>query len=203
MFVIVVYRVDYAYMKRIFAIIMCLAPLPATHLQAQQPFSDIRQAVVTTALSLEGSPYRYGGTGEKGFDCSGFVRTVFLRNNIVLPHSSRAQYNDCTPITLDEACAGDLIFFDVRGRGISHVGIYLGERRFIHAATSIGRVCISSLDEPYWKIRFYAVARRISVQNSGNTESNAPSRELSMPGDVKKPVTEEKTGSNVENSLNR
>lgn len=190
-------------MKRIGVIFLCLAFLPAAHIEAQQSSGDIRQAVVATALSLQGSPYRYGGTGEKGFDCSGFVRTVFLRSNIVLPHSSRAQYNDCTPITLDEACAGDLVFFDVRGRGISHVGIYLGERRFIHAATSIGRVCISSLDEPYWKIRFYAVARRISVQNSRNTENDGPSNGSFISGDVKKSVTGNETGFNVENGLNR
>ncbi len=144
---------------------MALTPLLSIFILAQEYPCDIRQSLVKTALSLEGTPYRYGGTTDKGFDCSGFVRTVFMRNNIVLAHSSLAQYRDSTPVSIDDALAGDLIFFDVRGRGISHVGIYLGERRFIHAATKIGKVCISSIDEPYWRTRFFAITRKIPGDN--------------------------------------
>ena len=157
-------------MKRI--IIMSLTPFFAVYLLAQEHPRDIRQSLVKTAMSLEGTPYRYGGMSEKGFDCSGFVRTVFMRNNIVLPHSSLAQYRESTLVSLEEARPGDLIFFDVRGKGISHVGIYLGERRFIHAATKIGKVCISSIDEPYWKTRFFAVTRKIPGDDPSDTGIN-------------------------------
>ena len=147
-------------MRQILLILMCLAPF-SDYLNAQEHLSDLHRALVVTALSLEGTPYRYGGTTDKGIDCSGFVMAVYLRHNIVLPHSSSAQYKECTDIDLADACAGDLVFFNIRGRGVSHVGICLGNHRFIHAATSIGRVCISSLDEPYWKVRFHAAGRRI------------------------------------------
>ena len=157
-------------MRFFLVFLLCLAPL--FFLSGEENGDNLRRSIVETALSLEGTPYRYGGTGTGGFDCSGYVREVYMRHSISLPHSSRAQYRDCTPVAIEDACPGDLVFFDVRGKGISHVGIYLGNRRFIHAATTIGKVCISSLDDSSWKGRFYGAGSCLVSLDSGNGKKN-------------------------------
>ncbi len=120
-----------------------------------------RQLLADFALSLRGIRYRRGGHDPRtGFDCSGFVRYVFrqmLREE--LPHSSVAQYQGGAKVTQDEMKPGDLVFFRIQGKRISHVGIYLEEGRFIHAPSSGKHIAISRLDEPYWAHRF-AGARR-------------------------------------------
>lgn len=112
------------------------------------------------AASLLGRPYRYGSdTG--AFDCSGFVRHVFGEFGVELPHSSRAQFALGDAVGRDELRPGDLVFFrSGRGRAVNHVGIYLGDDRFLHAARHKGRVMISSLSEAYYE-RTFAGARRL------------------------------------------
>ena len=110
-----------------------------------------------------GIPYIRGGATEKGFDCSGFVRKVYMEFfGIDLPHQSSSQSSlpFMQKVTKDDLITGDLIFFSTTGKNkrISHVGIYLSDGRFIHAAK--GGVTISSLDNSYWKARFY-VAKRV------------------------------------------
>jgi len=114
-----------------------------------------------------GIPYRKGGTTEKGFDCSGFVREIYKEYfGIDLPHGSTSQssLSFMERVTKDELITGDLVFFSTTGKNkrINHVGIYLSDGRFIHAAK--GGVTISSLDNSYWKARFY-VAKRIESSN--------------------------------------
>ncbi len=104
--------------------------------------------------------YRYAGRDEKGFDCSGFVTTVF--NNlfeIKLPRSSRDMFNIGKEIPKEKLQIGDLVLF--RPPGYSHVGIYLGDGIFIHSSTEEG-VTKSSLDSTYWK-KYYRTSRRISI----------------------------------------
>jgi hypothetical protein len=110
-----------------------------------------------------GIPYRRGGSTEKGFDCSGFVRQVYSEFfGLDLPHQSRSQSSlpFMQKITKDELITGDLIFFATgkKQKKINHVGIYLSDGRFIHAAK--GGVTVSSLDSSYWKARFF-VAKRV------------------------------------------
>ena len=106
-----------------------------------------------------GEPYHYGGTSRKGWDCSGFVRTMYHRSlNIDLPHSSAAMHQSCTPVPLSHARPGDLVFFKIRPKRISHVGIYVGNNKFIHASRSDG-VVITSLDDPYYRHRFVGLRR--------------------------------------------
>jgi cell wall-associated NlpC family hydrolase len=115
------------------------------------------------AESQAGVAYRRGGADpEKGFDCSGFVRYVFDHvEGLDLPHSSRAMSLIGSRIKLAELKPGDLVFFRIMRHNISHVGIYLGNNRFIHAAsTRTGSVMISDLTEGYWARRF-TLARRI------------------------------------------
>ena len=92
-------------------------------------------SLIQTALLCRGDRYTRGGTSRGGFDCSGFTRYIFAKYGIVLPHSSAAQSQMGTAVSRGELQAGDLVFFQTNRRGISHVGIYVGDNRFVHAAT--------------------------------------------------------------------
>jgi cell wall-associated NlpC family hydrolase len=125
-----------------------------------QPPPDA-SATVDYALRLQGTPYRYGGEEpESGFDCSGFVQHVYARHGVKLPRTSREMAERLPKIPLEQCEIGDLLFFHVAGKPFSHVGLYLGEERFIHApSTRSGSVKISSLKQSYWRKRL-AGARR-------------------------------------------
>ncbi len=115
------------------------------------------------ALGLVGTPYRTAGADPRvGFDCSGFV--VFVYRDVfglALPRSTDAQYGmDLRSPRRAALQTGDLVFFDTGGNGISHVGIYVGEGRFVHAPNHGGRVRLDHLDDRYWKSRFRG-ARRV------------------------------------------
>ncbi len=140
-------------------------PDPPPPPQAVHPGSEI----VMRALGLAGVRYRYGGSSPStGFDCSGFVRWVYREvYGVELPRSSGAMaVIDRPAVALDELKAGDLVFFHIRGRRISHVGIYIGDGRFVHAPRRGGRVRVDALDNSYWKRR-YAGARRVIDDASG------------------------------------
>lgn len=119
--------------------------------------------VAFRALGLVGTPYRSAGTDPAvGFDCSGFV--VYVYRDVLglqLPRTTHAQYDFPSRHTRRNALAtGDLVFFDTSGRGVSHVGIYVGEGRFVHAPNRGGHVRLDHLDDRYWKQR-YLGARRV------------------------------------------
>lgn len=103
-------------------------------------------------------PYSYGGTTRKGVDCSGFVQNIFAATyRIQLPRTTREQRDITVPVNTTELKEGDLLFYDTRG-GVSHVGIYLQNNKFVHASTS-GGVMISDMSEPYWSRRFLGAGR--------------------------------------------
>lgn len=105
-----------------------------------------------------GTPYRYGGSTHKGVDCSAFSSTLISSvYGVQLPRTARDQYGVCEKLREDDLKEGDLVFFNTRG-GISHVGVSLGGKYFVHASTSNG-VMISSLDEDYYSRRFVAGGR--------------------------------------------
>lgn len=109
-----------------------------------------------------GVRYRYGGTDVAGMDCSGFVSRVFLDAlDVKLPRSSSAQAKVGVAVSKANLQFGDLVFFKIRRNRISHVGIYVGDRNFVHASTKLG-VVVSSLEESYYK-RTYATARRLGA----------------------------------------
>jgi cell wall-associated NlpC family hydrolase len=119
-------------------------------------------AVLMRAISLVGTPYRYGGnTPEGGFDCSGLVNYVFRDMlDLQLPRTSRALAGYQGPrIPADRLATADLVFFG-RGGSVTHVGIYVGEGRFVHAPTSGGTVRLDRLDGHYWRDN-YSGARRV------------------------------------------
>ena len=118
-----------------------------------------------TALGLVGAPYRYGGTDpQRGFDCSGLVNHVFRQAaNTAIPRDTAGQAAASRRISNRGLQLGDLVFFNTLGRANSHVGIYIGDRRFVNAPSSGGRVRIDSLDSPYFSKRFTS-ARSLFAQ---------------------------------------
>ena len=121
------------------------------------------KTVLQRAFALLGTPYRWGGTSpERGFDCSGLVGYVFRTIGVDLPRVSRAMAHEGTAITDRNALAeGDLVFFGKRGK-VDHVGIYVGEGKFLHAPRTGRDVTVSSLTSGYWSQK-YLQARRIAA----------------------------------------
>ncbi|MEO1784791.1 C40 family peptidase [Thermodesulfobium sp. 4217-1] len=114
---------------------------------------DLRQEIIRTALHLKGVSYRWGGTTPSGFDCSGFVQYVFRINGISIPRDADSQYYDGDKISTSDLKPGDLVFFQTYESGPSHVGIYIGDNRFIHAAYH-GGIMVDSLNESYYAERY-------------------------------------------------
>jgi len=122
------------------------------------------QRLVEQAMTYLGTPYRSGGTSRRGLDCSGLVGAVYGEQGLDLPRTAVEQYREGAPIVESDLRPGDLVFFrDTYKRGISHVGIYLGDGRFIHAAGHRRGVVVSELSRPYYRSR-YAGARRLAAQ---------------------------------------
>lgn len=115
--------------------------------------------VVKTAMSLQGVPYRNGGSDPKGFDCSGLVQYVFGRHGVALPREVREQAQLGQEIRLVGIEPGDLIFFAIDGSGPSHVGLAVGGDEFVHAPSSRGRVRVEKFSAPYWSRRIVTVRR--------------------------------------------
>jgi cell wall-associated NlpC family hydrolase len=118
--------------------------------------SALRAEIVETAESFLGLPYQWGGsTAEKGFDCSGLAMAVYQLNGLDLPRSSRQQFEDGTPVSREELAKGDLVFFAISGDGkVSHVGIYIGDGRFVHAPGRGKTVRLDFLSDVYYQARY-------------------------------------------------
>jgi cell wall-associated NlpC family hydrolase len=121
---------------------------------------DYRSRIVRRALSYRGARYRSGGTGRSGFDCSGFTRHIFMKSGVALPHSSSAQAHVGSAVPKSNLRKGDLVFFHTYRRGISHVGVYIGNGKFVHASNHFGGVKTDSLSSDYYRSR-YRCARRV------------------------------------------
>jgi hypothetical protein len=120
----------------------------------------LRNEIVETARRFIGLPYQWGASSpDHGFDCSGFTMAVYRINGLNLPRMSKEQYRIGIPIKKDQLKSGDLVFFATsRGKKVSHVGIYTGDNKFIHAPGKGRRICAASLSKRYFKTR-YAGAR--------------------------------------------
>lgn len=128
------------------------------------PLSDtwgIRHGLVQTALAYRGSRYVRGGTSPRGFDCSGFVKFLYAKLGVKLPHDTRALYKVGKSVAKADLQPGDILFFvNTYRRGLSHVGMYIGEGKFIHASTRRTGVRVDYLNADYYK-RHYIGAKRI------------------------------------------
>lgn len=115
-----------------------------------------------TAYSFLGARYRFGGNSRTALDCSSFIQQVFRDHNVNLPRTAREQFYVGSVVPRGDLKKGDLVFFQTYAHFPSHVGIYLGNRKMIHASSRDRRVVISSMDTPYYLSRFLG-ARRIGV----------------------------------------
>lgn len=139
------------------------------HPAARREVPDLSSAppVLGTAVSMLGVPYRFGGSSRNGIDCSGLTRAAFSAVGVDLPHSARAQFTIGDRVAADELQPGDLVFFRTYRRGASHVGIYIGDEKFIHAARRAGRVRIDRLSNRYFRQRYLGARRLVDWPSPG------------------------------------
>jgi cell wall-associated NlpC family hydrolase len=124
--------------------------------------SKLAAQLTRSALRFLGVPYVFGGTSTSGFDCSGYVQHVFAMLGISLPRTADAQF-DVGHRIIGGMRPGDLVFFQTYTAGASHVGIYLGHDKFVHASSSQG-VTVSSLHDSYWAARYIGAKRILSAK---------------------------------------
>lgn len=132
--------------------------------QAGHDVADNTSALVTTAMGFMGLRYRRGGnSAETGFDCSGFVRAVYEKTaGLVLPRRAKDQAASTEVIDKRDLKPGDLVFFNTMRRAFSHVGVYLGDGKFIHSPRTGQQVRVEDMHASYWQRRFNG-ARRVTL----------------------------------------
>lgn len=128
----------------------------ASHLQAEEAKLVKIDAIIHEAKKYLGVPYVWGGETPSGFDCSGFLEYVFTKQSISMSRTVETIWNGTQPVSTLEK--GDLVFFETYKKGPSHVGIYLGNNKFIHASSSNG-VTISDLNNVYWRSHYLGAKR--------------------------------------------
>lgn len=133
----------------------------AKSLKTNQPINSLKKS----AYSFLGARYRFGGSSRSALDCSSFTQQVFREQSVKLPRTAREQFNVGNEVVRGDLKKGDLVFFQTYARFPSHVGIYLGNRKMIHASSREHRVVVSSMDTPYYLSR-YLGARRMTDATS-------------------------------------
>jgi cell wall-associated NlpC family hydrolase len=127
--------------------------------------SSIKDRLLRVAQRMLAVPYRFGGTTLWGLDCSGFVQKTFAFLNLDLPRSAREQFREGAKVAKADLSPGDLVFFRTYAKYPSHVGIYLGDNRFVHASSRERKVTVESLDTPYYMKRYIGAKRLLFEQN--------------------------------------
>lgn len=143
--------------------------------QARESVGEKASELVINAMGFLGVPYKYGGnSAETGFDCSGFVRAVFEQSvGKVLPRRSDEQAAATQAIDRSELKPGDLVFFNTMRRAFSHVGIYMGDGKFIHAPRTGSQVRVEDMRLAYWQTRFNG-ARRVPLATAEASAASPP-----------------------------
>jgi cell wall-associated NlpC family hydrolase len=118
----------------------------------QQPVKrrNVGEQAAVVAVRQLGVPYRYGGSTSKGFDCSGLVHYAYSKAGKSIPRTTAGQWQALQPVAANSLRVGDILFFNIEGK-VSHVGLYLGSRRFVHAPSSGREVTIAELDSAYYR----------------------------------------------------
>jgi murein DD-endopeptidase len=143
----------------LFALAGCASAPPAASGSSDGAAAD---RAAGHAHKMVGKPYRYGGATPAGFDCSGLVLYSYKQAGVSVPRSTEHLRKQAHLIKASELKRGDLLFFDQEGKKNSHVGIYLGGRKFVHAPSSGKQVRSDTLDNPYWKKHLSEVRRLAS-----------------------------------------
>lgn len=140
-------------------------------------WTSTAQEIILHALSQTGVKYKYGGISpDAGFDCSGFVRYVFKEAaNLTLPHGARAMSQVGQNVTEKELQPGDLVFFNTMKSVYSHVGIYVGNNRFIHSPSAGSSISVADMNDAYWSKRFTG-ARRVDAKALASADNNKSSK---------------------------
>jgi cell wall-associated NlpC family hydrolase len=143
--------------------------------ESSSSWTSTAQEIILHALSQTGVKYKYGGINpDSGFDCSGFVRYVFKEAaNLTLPHGANAMSQVGQKINEKELQPGDLVFFNTMKSVYSHVGIYVGNNRFIHAPSAGASISVADMNDSYWSKRFTG-ARRVDAQELASSELSKP-----------------------------
>ncbi|HYK76984.1 MAG TPA: NlpC/P60 family protein [Daejeonella sp.] len=138
---------------------------------ATEYFSQIMGVALSATSNLRlyqfvydwiGTPYRLGGDTKRGIDCSGFAFQLYNKVfNTIIGSNSRNIFSMVNPVSKDDLKEGDLVFFKIKSRSITHMGVYMGNNKFAHASSSKG-VMISDLDEDYWKRYYYKGGRLLA-----------------------------------------
>lgn len=140
-------------------------PVASTSIDMRLPSNDaeyepsVGSEIVLRALALLGAPYKWGASGPKAFDCSGLVHFVHNELGIQVPRTAEQQFRAATRVDVDELEPGDLLFFKIRGKRVSHVAIYAGSGRFVHAPQTGRPIEIRALDDGYYKPRLAGAGR--------------------------------------------
>lgn len=139
---------------------------------------DTASEMVMTAMNFLGVPYRRGGnSAEEGFDCSGFTRYIFEKSvGLVLPRRAddQASAPGLIAVKREELKPGDLVFFNTLKRTFSHVGIYVGEGKFIHSPRTGAQVRIEDMRVSYWTKRFTGARRPAALHEADTASAAAP-----------------------------
>jgi len=122
--------------------------------------NEVAAKAVDYAREMLGRPYKFAGDTPEGFDCSGLVKYSYGRAGISMPRDTQSQHRMSVLVSTHGLREGDLLFFDQEGKKKSHVGMYLGKGRFIHAPSSGGKVRIDSMNAEFWK-KHFVEARRV------------------------------------------
>lgn len=144
----------------VFSLVFILAAGPFTG-SAEAAAQVDAEKMTKVAKGLIGTKYVYGGTTTKGFDCSGFIGYVFDSVGIDLPRTSSGMYATGDKVEKKDLQPGDLVFFNTSGKGVSHVGVFIGDGKFAHASTSRG-VRVDKLNDPYYWGKRYVGAKRVT-----------------------------------------
>jgi len=126
---------------------------------------SLKDRLLRVAQRMLDVPYRFGGTTLWGLDCSGFVQKTFAFLNLDLPRSAREQFREGAKVAKADLSPGDLVFFRTYAKYPSHVGIYLGDNRFVHASSRERKVTVESLDTPYYVKRYIGAKRLLFEEN--------------------------------------
>lgn len=157
---------------------------------AREYFSQMMDVAVSATTNTKlyqfiyewlGTPYRLGGQSKKGIDCSKFAYEVYDKVfNMTIGYNSRNIYSQVNSVSKDDLRSGDLVFFKIRSRNITHVGVYLGDNKFAHASSSRG-VMISDLTEAYWRRYYFDGGRMENAKYAEELPKLAPPPTSGLP----------------------